>query len=114
MEVKAQNSVRISTRKVRLIVESVKSLPIDSAIDRLSVMGKRGDLDVKKVIMSAVANAVNNSNLDRNNLKIKTIEVSETASLKRFRPSTRGRVHRYKKRGSNIKVILEEVKQSGS
>jgi large subunit ribosomal protein L22 len=114
MEVIAKNSLRISTRKIRLIADSIRNLPIDRAIDALSVIEKRGALDLKKVMLSAVANAVNNSKLDRDNLKIKAIEISETPSLKRFRPSTRGRVHKYKKRGSNIKIILEEVKVSGS
>ena len=113
MEIIAKSSVRISPRKIRLIVDSIKNLPLDRAIDALSVIGKRGSLDIQKVLVSATANAVNNAKLDRDNLRIKEINVSDTQALKRFRPSTRGRVHPYKKRGSNIRVVLEEVKTSG-
>jgi large subunit ribosomal protein L22 len=61
-----------------------------------------------KTLKSAVANAKNNAKLDEANLVIKAIEVSEGPAFKRFRPSTRGRVHPYKKRTSNITVILED------
>ena len=41
-------------------------------------------------------------------MKIKTIDVNEGSALKRFHPSTRGRVHPYKKRSTNIRIVLEE------
>jgi large subunit ribosomal protein L22 len=107
MEIIAQNSVRIGPRKLRLLAESIKNMSIDQAEAALSVMGKRGAIDIQKVLKSAVSNALNNSKIERGKLKISSIEVSETAALRRFRPSTRGRIHPYKKRGSKIKVILE-------
>lgn len=102
------NEVRISTRKVRLIADAVRGLSIDQAQDALSVIDKRGATDLNKALKSAVANAVNNSKLEKNNLLIKTIDVNEGAFLKRYRPSTRGRVHPYKKRTSHIRIVLEE------
>lgn len=106
--------IRISPRKVRLIADSIRNLSLMEAQDALSVISKRGGYDLEKVLKSAIANATNNAKLDKNNLKIKSIDVLEGSMLKRFRPSTRGRVHRYAKRSTNIKIILEEVNPSGT
>lgn len=107
MEIIAQNSVRIGPRKIRLLVDSIKNMSIAEAEAALSVMGKRGSLDIQKVLRSAIANALNNSKIEKDKLTVSRIEVSETPAFRRFRPSTRGRIHPYKKRGSKIKVILE-------
>ncbi len=100
--------IRVSPRKVRLIADSIRSLSLPEAQDALSVIDKRGAYGLEKVLNSAVANAVNNKNLDKGNLYISDINISGGSSLKRFRPSTRGRIHRYAKRSSSIKITLEE------
>ena len=105
------NEIRTSTRKVRLVANVIRNLSVQEALDALSVIQKRGAHDLEKALKSAIANAVNNSKLDRNNLKIKAIDINEGTALKRFHPSTRGRVHPYKKRSSNIRIVLEEVKR---
>lgn len=102
------NEVKTSTRKVRIVADAVRGLSIAQAQDALSVIDKRGAHHLDKALKSAIANAVNNSKLEKNNLVIKTIDVNEGAFLKRFRPSTRGRVHPYKKRTSNIRIVLED------
>ncbi len=101
--------VRISPRKVRIVADSIKNLSVQESFDALSVIQKRGAYDLEKVLKSAIANAVNNARLEKGNLRIKTIDISEGAAIKRFHPSTRGRVHPYKKRSSNIRIVLEEV-----
>lgn len=103
-------SVRISPRKVRLVADAVRSMSIDDALSNLKLIDKRGAYTLEKTLRSAVANATNNAQLDKANLAIDRIEITEGQSLKRFHPSTRGRVHPYKKRGSNIRVILKEKK----
>ncbi len=109
MEVIARStSVRVSPRKVRLVAEQVRTLPVDEALKVLAVINKRGAFVLGKTLKSAIANATNNANLKRENLFIKTIDVNESVSFKRFHPSTRGRVHPYKKRGSNIRITLGE------
>lgn len=112
MEVVAKaQSVRISPRKVRLVADAVKRMPIDQALRALSLTPKRSGSVLEKTLKSAVANAVHNNQLDEKNLIIERIEVTEAPALKRFHPSTRGRVHPYKKRGSHITVILKEKAQ---
>lgn len=102
------NEVKTSPRKVRIVADAIRNLPISEAEDALMVIEKRGAHDLSKALKSAVSNAVNNANLQKNNLVIKTIDVNEGQVLKRFHPSTRGRIHPYQKRTSNIRIVLEE------
>lgn len=101
-------SVRVSPRKIRLVADAIRAQSVEDALKSLAVINKRGGYVLEKVLSSAIANAVNNANAKKEALFIKSIEVTEGISFKRFHPSTRGRVHPYKKRGSNITIILEE------
>jgi large subunit ribosomal protein L22 len=112
MQVQAiSKSVRISPRKVRLVADAIRTMPVESALASLNVMPKRAARAIAKTLQSAVANATNNAKLDRAALQIVRIDVSEGQSLKRFHPSTRGRIHPYKKRSSHIRIILEDQKK---
>lgn len=107
-------SVRVSTRKVRLVADSIRNMSAKDAIATLALINKRGAGVLSNTIKSAIANAVNNAKLTEEDLIIDALEVFESPFLKRFRPSTRGRVHPFKKRGSHIKVVLrtkEEKKE---
>lgn len=109
MEVRAiAKSVRVSPRKLRLVVDAMKNMPIDKAFQMLQVTNKRAATVVGKTLQSAVANAVNNAKLDQQNLLIASITVNDAPAFKRFRPSTRGRIHPYKKRGSHLTIVLKE------
>jgi large subunit ribosomal protein L22 len=100
--------VRMSPRKVRLVADVVRGLSADEALLALSAMQKRAAMPVIKAIESAVANATTNSDLERANLMIGSITINEGQAMKRFHPSSRGRVHPYKKRGSHITIVLKE------
>jgi len=109
MEVKAiAKSVRVSPRKLRLIAEAVKHMSIDEAYGALEVTHKRAARIMQKTLKSAVANAITNAKLDQKNLVIASVTVNESQPFKRFRPSTRGRIHPYKKRGSHLTIVLKE------
>jgi len=111
MEVVAQSkSVKISPRKVQLVADAVRNLPVMRAQQRLQLTKKRGAYVLLKTLKSAIANAVNNAKLKEEDLMIARLEVTEGPFLKRFHPSTRGRIHPYKRRSSHIKVILKEFK----
>ena len=110
MEVVAKTSVRVAPRKVRLVADAIRKLSLEQALISLSVIKNRGSVSLEKTLKSAVANAINNNSLKRESLKIKSIVVSEASSYKRFHPSTRGRVHPYKRKGSNIEIVLENAK----
>lgn len=109
MEFTAQTkSVRISPRKVRLVADSIRKLSLDTALNTLTVVKKRGSYPLLKTLESAVSNAVNNGKAQKDNLFIKSIDVTEAQALKRYHPSTRGRIHPYKRRGSHITIVLAE------
>lgn len=109
MEIHAlHKSANISARKVRLVADVLSNISVAKALQKLVLMRKRGGVFIEKTLNSAIANAVNNAKLNKDNLFIKRIEVTDGQALKRFHPSTRGRVHPYKRRRSNIRIILEE------
>jgi len=112
MEVFAvSKSVRVAPRKVRLVADAIRTLSVEDALRSLSVLKNRGGVPLAKTLKSAIANAVNNNSLKQESLKIKSIDVLEAPSYKRYHPSTRGRVHPYKRRGSHIKIVLETKKE---
>ena len=93
---------------MRLVVDAIRKMSITEALNRLSLVEKRAGEAIEKTLKSAVANAKSQAKTASEHLKIKSIDVFEGSSLKRFHPSTRGRTHPYKKRGSHIKIVLEE------
>jgi large subunit ribosomal protein L22 len=101
-------NVRVSPRKVRLVADAIRNLGVIDAMNLLQAQEQQAAKSLAKTLKSAVANAVNNAKLDSTNLFISTIMVNQGQSFKRFRPSTRGRIHPYKKRGSNITIIVTE------
>lgn len=107
MEITAKTTVRIAPRKVRLVADAIRKLSLDEALKVLSVLKNRGGVPLEKTIKSAIANASNNNNVKPEALLIKSIDVLEAPAYKRFHPSTRGRVHPYKRRGSHVTIILE-------
>lgn len=109
MEVRAiAKSVRISPRKVRLVADAIRNMSVINAFNLLQAADQQAARPLQKVLKSAVANAVNNAKLDSANLVIASLQINQGQSFKRFRPSTRGRIHPYKKRGSTIAIILKE------
>lgn len=107
-------SVRMSPRKVRLVADQIKHLPAVKAIETLRLTPKRGATPLAKAIKSAMANATHNNKLDSATLMIDHIDITEGQVLKRFRPSTRGRTHPYKKRGTHIRVVLTDDRNQKS
>lgn len=109
MEIRAvSKSVRMSPRKVRLVADAIRSLSIDQAFQVLEATQKRSAMPIMKTLQSAIANATANNNLEVSNLIIESVIVNEAQALKRFHPSSRGRVHPYKKKGSHITIVLKE------
>ena len=108
MEVKAiAKNVRISPKKVRLVVDQIKNKKPQDAMKILDFVNKRSAPAIKKVIMSTIANAKNNYALDEESLVFKQISVSKGLTFKRYRPVSRGRVHHILKRASHLTVVLE-------
>ncbi len=105
------NNYRQSPRKVRLVVDMMRGKKIQEVFPILDSLDKRAAGPIKKLLQSAVANAVHNENLDKEKLIISEISVNEGVTLKRSRPRARGRAFQIRKRTSRITVcLLEEEK----
>lgn len=108
MEVTATaKNIRISPQKVRLVVDEIKKMKPQEAIEILAHVNKRAALPLKKVMASAIANAKHNFGIDSQTLVIKSISVGNGRMLKRFRPVSRGRAHGILRKTSHITVVLE-------
>ena len=101
--------VRISPRKVRLVVDTVRGKSVSQALSILGFTRKKAALPVQKLLKSAVANAVENGGInDVETLVIDRIMVDEGPTLKRYMPRARGRATPIRKRTSHIWIILRE------
>jgi large subunit ribosomal protein L22 len=108
MKVKAKlKNIRISPRKVRISADIVRGCNIEEAIFRLDNTVKKANEPIKKMLLSAVANAENNFNLDKDSLVITDIQVGEGITIKRWMPRAYGRASSILKRSSHISMVLE-------
>jgi large subunit ribosomal protein L22 len=109
MEVQAKAKwVRTSPRKVRLVAQTLRDLPVSEALVACSFMPKAAARDVAKVIRSAQANAENNFNLVKDDLVVKEIRVEPGPMLKRGQPRAMGRLFSIFKRTSHITAVVED------
>lgn len=104
----SQIYARQTPRKVRLVANTVKSLPLTAAFQQLGVMDRNASILVMKVLRQAVANATHNHGLAVDDLVIKSITVDQGATYKRFRAVSRGRAHSIQKKTCHVTVELME------
>lgn len=100
--------VRVSSRKVRLVMDQVRGKPVEEAMNLLTFAPQKAAFILKKLINSAAANAGNNLNLDVDGLYVKRIYADVGPTMKRFRPRAMGRATKIRKRSSHLTVILDE------
>ncbi|NKI33755.1 50S ribosomal protein L22 [Wenzhouxiangella sp. XN79A] len=99
---------RISAQKARLVADQVRGLPVEKADELLSFSTKKGAHIVRKVLLSAVANAEHNQGADIDELTVSCIMVDEGPTLKRGRARAKGRYTRILKRTSHITITVAE------
>jgi large subunit ribosomal protein L22 len=97
---------RISAQKTRLVADQIRGLPVDKALNVLTFSPKKAAGIVKKVVLSAIANAEHNEGADIDELKIKSIYIDKAASLKRFTARAKGRGNRIEKQSCHITVTV--------
>lgn len=98
---------RQSPRKVRLVAGLIRGKKVSAAIAELDFLAKRAGTPMKKLLMSAVANA-KDMGKDVENLIIKQLQVDKGVTLKRMMPAAMGTGHRINKRTSHILLVLGE------
>jgi large subunit ribosomal protein L22 len=101
--------LRIAPRKVRVVADQVRGLPIPDAVSLLTFSTRGPAHEVQKLLNSAAANAENNHDLDADELRVSEIQVDEGPVLRRWRPRARGRATRIEKRTCHVSVALSPI-----
>jgi large subunit ribosomal protein L22 len=102
-------NLRISPRKVRLVVDLVRGKPVQYAIDLLKNTNKRSAPIVAKMIESAVANAKDKSSaVDVDRLFVSSVMVGAGSTMKRWLPRAQGSASQIQKRSSHVTLKLSE------
>ncbi len=99
--------VRISPYKVRVVLDLVRGKDVKTAVAILENCSKAGAEPIKKVILSAAANAEHNLGMNVADLKVAECYADQGPTLKRMQPMARGRGFRILKRTSHITAILD-------
>lgn len=99
---------RISSRKVKIVLDLIRNKPVGVAMGILKNTPKSASEYLEKLLASAIANAVNNNNMDVNALYISECFATQGPTLKRIRPRAQGRAFRILKRTSHITLVLKE------
>lgn len=109
MEAKALvTGVRVTPRKVRLVIDLVRGKDVKVALGILANVNKSATPIVVKLIRSAAANAINNNGMDESKLYISEIYANDGMRIKRFIPRAKGSASSIVKRTSQITCVVKE------
>lgn len=100
-----------SPRKMRLVVDLIRGLSVDKAIEVLHFSAKHASKDAEKVVRSAFANLVNSeetSRVEPDEVIIKEAYVNQGPTLKRISPAPMGRAYRIRKRSCHLTIVVEK------
>ena len=103
------NYVRISPRKVKIVIDLIRNKPVGEALAILKHTPKAASEIVEKLLLSAMANAENNHGMDVEKLYVAEIYSNAGPMLKRIRARAQGRAFRILKRTSHTTIILKEL-----
>ena len=101
--------IRVPPRKARLVIDEIRGRFAHEALAFLKFIPNRAAGYISKVLTSAVANAVNNHELDAERLKVMEARVDEGPRMKRVQPRAQGRAYRILKRTSHIIITVEQM-----
>lgn len=102
--------VRISSRKVKIVLDLIKNKGLDEAIGIVKYTPKAASEILLKLLKSAEANASNNNGLNRDELYVAEAYATQGPTLKRLMPRAQGRANRIRKRTSHVTLVLKERK----
>jgi len=98
-----------SPRKMRLVIDLIRGMSVDKAIETLHFHSKHASKDAEKVLRSAVANLMNKDDVTRvepNELFVKEAFVNQGPTLKRISPAPQGRGYRIRKRSCHLTIVV--------
>lgn len=102
--------IRISARKVKIVIDLIRGKSVKEASAILLYTPKAASEPVMKLLNSAVANAENNLDMNRDDLYVAEVYANQGPTLKRFRARARGSASSIRKRTSHITIVLDQVK----
>ena len=100
-------NVRVTPRKVRLVIDLVRGLSVKEALGILANVNKAASVPVSKLIKSAAANATNNFGMDEDALYIAEIYATDGLRMKRYLPRAKGSASGLVKRSSHITCVVK-------
>ena len=100
--------VRISSRKVKIVIDLIRGKQVDEALAILMYTPKAAAPVVEKLLLSAIANAENNLSMDRGSLYVAEVFANPGPTLKRYVARSRGSASPMLKRTSHITVVLDQ------
>jgi large subunit ribosomal protein L22 len=100
---------RMSASKARVVLDLIRGLDVVSADQVLQFTEREAARVVRKVLASAVANAINNDNLDAESLYVRACYADEGPTMRRFSPRARGRATRINKRTCHITIVVDTL-----
>ncbi len=99
---------RIAPRKVQIVLDLIRNKPVDVAMATLKATPKAACEYLEKLLKSAIANAENNHNMDKDNLYVAECFVCPGPTMKRIMPRAQGRAFQILKRSSHVTIVLKE------
>jgi len=102
-------SLRTGARKLNLVAQSIRGLPVQRALNELEFSPKRIAIDVRKALYSAISNAENNHSLNIDDLYVAEAFIGKNLVMKRFSARARGRSSRIEKPFSEITIVVREM-----
>jgi large subunit ribosomal protein L22 len=104
------NNCPTSPRKMRLVVEMIRGVDVNRALDILRYSTKEASQKVEKLLLSAIANWQKKNEevrVEKSNLYVKEVFVNGGRQLKRLRTAPQGRGYRIRKRSNHVTIILD-------
>lgn len=98
-----------SPRKMRLVIDLIRGMSVDKALEVLHFSPKHASNDAEKVLRSAVSNLMNRdeaTRMDPNDIFVKEAYVNQGPTLKRISPAPMGRAYRIRKRSCHITIVV--------
>lgn len=110
------NNCPTSTRKMRLVADTIRGLDAFQALNFLKFSPRHASVDLEKLVYSAIKNweAKNDQKPEDADLFIKSIFVNQGTTMKRFRPAPFGRGYRIRKRSNHVTVIVDSKNSSST
>jgi large subunit ribosomal protein L22 len=98
---------RMAPRKLRVVADMIRGRPVEEAVNLLTFTRKAAAPVLRKLLLSAVANAENEGELNTDELVVATISVDQGPTLKRWKPRAQGRAFRIDKKTSHVSIALD-------